>query len=184
MAINYTSGLAKDSTNNCAWWGGNKRRGKGRKYAGIILRDWGLTKDGSTEEPSYAEVRTPSSVLYQSCEVIEDIYFQSSLQYDDAYDRHEECGSLGKKCKCRADIDMAKWAEIRDWADGARTSQGDDYNTCDETEWQDAGNAVTDLQKSLLASKTDVGMSNMVKVGLIGAGVLVTIVVLLKVRKK
>ena len=40
------------------------------------------------------------------------------------------------------------------------------------------------ILKSLLASKTDVGMSNMVKVGLIGAGVLVTIVVLLKVRKK
>tara|TARA_R110002096_G_scaffold220851_3_gene409413 strand:- start:1747 stop:2301 length:555 start_codon:yes stop_codon:yes gene_type:complete len=184
MSINYTSGLAKDSTNDCGWWGGNKRRGKGRKYAGIVMRDWGITKDGSTNEPSYSDVRDPNSSLHLSCEVVEDIYSQSSLQYDDAFDRHEECGSLAKKCKCRADIDMAKWAEIRDWADGARRSQGDKYNTCDETEWEAAGKAVTDLQSNLLADKTNVGMSNTVKMALIGTGVLLTIVVLLKVVKK
>ena len=183
MNISYTSGKAKDSHNKCAWWGGRKRRETGRRYADELLKQWGIAdEDGG--EASYSDVRDSNSSNYISCEVIEDIFTQSSFQYDDAYDRHEECGGLAKGCKCRADVDMAKWAQIRDWADGARHSQGDKYNTCDEAEWEAAGEAVTDLQKKLLADKQNIGMSNTVKLALVGAGVLVTIVILLKVKKK
>jgi LPXTG-motif cell wall-anchored protein len=182
--IQFTEGHAKDSKNECKYWSGNRRRDEGREKAGKLMKDWGITKGGSTDEPPYAHVRDPESYGYLSCEVVENIFNQSSLQYDDAYDRHESAGGLAWTDKCRADIDMAKWAKIRDWADGARMAQSDTFNSCDEEEWTAAGDAVTDLQLELLSDKQDTGMSNTTKLALIGTGVLLVITILLSIKKK
>ena len=184
--LNFTQGYASDSTNECKWWSGNKRRERGREYADKLRLQWGFGfgSDGLDEMP-YHLMRDSSSDYYIHCEDVEEIYHQSKEQYDDASDRLNSCGGWAKKCKCRAKIDMAKWQKIYQWADGARNSQSETlgYNRCDEEETQDAIDNVLDTAQTLLEDREGVGLPNSTVLGLIGAGTLGLIFVLLKVTK-
>lgn len=186
LDIDFVSGYAKDSQNYCEWWGGGKRRAKGRLYAAKLRKAWGIGYgSGGLEEIPYGLVRDSSSEYYIHCEDVEEIYHQSSEQYDDAVDRFNSCGSFAKRCKCRGVIDKAKWVEIRDWADGARKSQSDSlgYNSCDEEEDQEAVDNILSQAQAMLDGREDAGLPNSVILSLIGAGTIGLIFLMLKVTK-
>jgi hypothetical protein len=182
--LDYVSGYAKDSQNYCGLWGGSRRYAKGLEYANKLRKQWGLGygEDGLKELP-YSLMRNPSSDYFVHCEDIEDIFHQASEQYDDAKERRDACGWSNKRCKCRGDIDKAKWSIIRDWADGARNSQkANSWNRCDEEEMVQAGQNVIDQAQQLLDQR-EMGMSNEMILAAIGLGSVAIIAVLLKTVK-
>ena len=184
--LDFTTGYAADSSNECKWWGGHKRRERGRLYADKLRKQWGLGYgDNELEELPYNLLRDSSSEYFIPCEDVEEIYHQAKEQYDNAVDRFNSCGDFSKKCKCRGVIDKAKWMKIYQWADGARNSQSDilDYDRCDEEEAQDAIDAVLDKAQSLLEEREGVGLPNTTMLGLIGAGTLGLIFIMLKATK-
>ena len=122
------------------------------------------------------------------CEDLENIVLQSTNKYDEAYEKHKACGGLAKKCKCREVIDMAKWAYIRDWAEGAVISQSElyGYNTCVEEATQAEIDEAEDLANSLLIDdeiQAFNAISNTTLAGFIGGIGLITTLVLLRASK-
>lgn len=191
MAVNidFFTGYAKGSKNECAWWGGSKRRERGREHARKLMKQWGLGYGENGEETiPYSFVRRQDSPQYVPCEDLENIVLQSTNKYDEAYEKHKACGGLAKKCKCREVIDMAKWAYIRDWAEGAVISQSElyGYNTCVEEATQAEIDEAEDLAKSLLIDdeiQAFNAISNTALAGFVGGIGLITTLVLLRASK-
>ena len=181
--MNLSGAGAKNYTGTADW--GVNIVNRGNSLAGKIRKEWNIGGGSSgKDELSFNAGRNPDSEDHIYCEDWQGMIIIAGQEVGQAQTRLDQCGAWKTKCKRRAKIDKVKWRNILDYAESMTVAQSTGkYNTCVEVDQQAEIDMVLAAQEGYLESKEPKGLGNGAIMGLIAAGTIGSIFIILKVVK-